>query len=263
MQPRPSGPLVRGCRELGELSRFTGHAIVALPRSFRYASEIIRQMAIIAPSTLLILAFMEAMIGVSSANFIYFLLKALGATDFAGIGGGLMPRVACAVMFGYAFVSKVGGGFTAELSAMKVNEEISALEATGVDPLRYVVGTRMIAVILLIPVFTGVSLVAFYGGFYFAVVTVLHGLSAASLNQFYWGTEAVRDLLYMFLVVASVTVTTAFAACFYGMRARGGPAEVGKAVAHCVLVNLLVLHVVGMLLVTIWYGSKFGLPIGG
>jgi phospholipid/cholesterol/gamma-HCH transport system permease protein len=260
---RRSGPLLEGLREAGACVRFIGQALVALPRSIRYFSEILRQAAMMAPSTITLLAFMQVMIGITAANFVYFLLKALGATDFTGIGGTLTIRVACAVMFGYVFVSKVCGGLVAELGAMTIGQEITAIESTGVDPMAYVVGTRILATILLIPVMTAISLIAFYAGYYFTVVIVLQGVDGHSLNQFYWGTQSIRDEIYLLAVVTSTTVITGVVACFYGLRARGGPAGVGAAVSRAVLVNILIVHVVGMVLVILWYGNSFGLPIGG
>jgi phospholipid/cholesterol/gamma-HCH transport system permease protein len=249
--------------EYGRLLRFSWGALRALPRSGRYFSETLRQAATLAAGTIPLLAFMEVMIGITGANFVYFLLKALGATDFTGIGGTLTLRVACVVQFGYTFVSKVCGGFVAELGAMRISQEIDALESTGVDPMSYVVGTRILATVLFIPVATVVSSIAFYAGYYLASVIVLHGIDAAGMNQFYWGTQSLQDTLYVATFVAAVSVTTAVAACFYGMNAKGGPAGVGSAVARAVVVNLLILHVLGMVIVTLWYGRSFGLPIGG
>jgi phospholipid/cholesterol/gamma-HCH transport system permease protein len=261
--PRKPNVVVEAVQEAGSLIRFSGGVVLALPRSLRYFSEILRQAAIVGPSTLLLLAFMEIMIGISSANFVYFLLKALGAGDFTGVGGGVLPRVSCVVMFGYVFVTKVCGGFVAELGTMKINQEIAALDSTGVDPMAYVVGTRVLATILLIPISAGVALVTFYLGYYFTSVIVLHGVTASGLNQFYWGAQSFRDVEYTVIVITLTTVATALAACFYGMRASGGPAGVGSAVARAVLVNLLIVHILGMLMVTLWYGNSFGLPIGG
>jgi phospholipid/cholesterol/gamma-HCH transport system permease protein len=237
--------------------------VAALPATSRHFSEIARQLAAIVPATMVLLVFMQVMIGISSANFVYFLLKALGATDFTGIGGSLLVRTSCVSMFGYVFVSKVCGGFVAELGAMQISQEVDALESTGVDPMRYVVGARVLASILFIPIATAVSVVAFYIGYYLTGVIVLKGVDPAGMTQFYWGTQSVSDFLYVGASTAGMVLTTTFVSCFYGLRARGGPTAVGSAVAKAVVVNLTTISIVGMVLVTLWYGGSFGLPIGG
>lgn len=269
-RPVPPGPpapapaaFARGAEEFGQILRFSGQAIVALPGTIRYFSEIVRQLAAILPATIALLAFMEVMIGITAANFVYFLLKALGATDFSGIGGSLTVRTACVSMFGYVFVSKVCGGFVAELGTMRINQEVDALESTGVDPMRYLVGARIIAAIVFIPIAAAVSVIGFYAGYYLTAVIVLDGVDSAGLNQFYWGTQSLGDFMYVVANAAATVLTTAFVACFYGMRTRGGPAAVGEAVARAVVLNLVIISIVGMVLVTLWYGDDFGLPIGG
>ncbi len=258
-----SGRVRSGLEEFGALLRFAGRTIVSLPRTLAYVSEILHQFASIAFESLALLAFMEAMIGITAANFVYFLVQALGAADFTGVGGELTIRVACVVMFGYVFVSKVCGGFVAEIGTMRIGEEITALESIGVDPMHYVVGTRVLAAVIFIPVAAGVAMVSFYFGFYATAVLVLHGVSGAGLNQFYWGTQSINDLVYALTVMTVVTLSTVIVACFYGMRVTGGPAAIGGAVARAVVVNLVVLHILGSVIATLWYATNYGLPIGG
>jgi phospholipid/cholesterol/gamma-HCH transport system permease protein len=255
--------VVSGLAEAGSLLRFAGRTLIGLPRTFWYVSEILRQFAALAFESIALLAFMEAMIGITAANFVYFLVQALGAADFTGVGGELTIRVACVVMFGYVFVSKVCGGFVAEIGTMRIGEEISALESIGVDPMLYVVGTRVLAALIFIPVGAAVAMVSFYFGFYATAVIVLHGVSAAGLNQFYWGSQSLGDLVYALTVIAAVTLSTVIVACYYGMRVQGGPAAIGGAVARAVVVNLVVLHVIGSVIATLWYATNYGLPIGG
>jgi phospholipid/cholesterol/gamma-HCH transport system permease protein len=261
--PSPPGRFAAAADEFGQLLRFSASAVTHLPGTVRYFSEIVRQFAALLPATIALLIFMQVMIGITAANFVYFLLKALGATDFTGIGGSLTVRTACVSMFGYVFLSKVCGGFVAEIGTMRVNQETDALESTGVDPMRYVVGTRLIAAILFIPIGSAISVIAFYFGYYATATIVLDGVDSSGLNQFYWGTQSLGDFAYVFAVASATVLTTTFVACFYGMRTRGGPTAVGNAVARAVVLNLVIVSIVGMVLVTLWYGDEFGLPIGG
>ncbi|WP_354700077.1 hypothetical protein DSM112329_00340 [Paraconexibacter sp. AEG42_29] len=260
---RKPSAVVGVLREGGELLRFSGRVLKVLPRSVGYTSEVMRQAAIIIPATSVLLVVMQMLIGISTVNFIYFLLKALGATDFTGIGTALTLRVAAVCMFGYVFVSKVCGGFVAELGAMKINQEISALESGGVDPLMYVVGTRLIASLLFIPIGTALTIVGLFAGQYLEAVIVLQGLTGAGLEQFHWGTQTLSDSLYVLVVAATTVLFTGLASCFYGLRTSGGPAAVGEAVARSVIVNLVIVGIVDMFWVMFWYGSGNFFPIGG
>jgi phospholipid/cholesterol/gamma-HCH transport system permease protein len=260
---RTPGPVIGVLREAGELLRFSGRALRVMPRSAGYFSEVLRQAAIIIPATSVLLVVMQALIGITTVNFVYFLLKALGATDFTGIGTALTLRVAAVCMFGYVFVSKVCGGIVAELGAMKINQEISALESNGVDPMMYVVGTRLIAIMLFIPIGAALTIVGLFIGQYFDAIIVLQGLTGAGLEQFHWGTQSLGDSLYVFVVAASTALATGLASCFYGLRTSGGPAAVGESVARSVIVNLLIVGVVDMFWVMFWYGTGSFFPIGG
>ncbi|WP_372788120.1 MlaE family ABC transporter permease [Paraconexibacter sp.] len=256
-------PVAAGIDEFGDLARFSVRAIVALPGSLRYFSEALRQLAIMLPGTLTLLIGLEFIMGLSGANFTYFLLKALGASDFTGIGGSLTQRTACVSMFGYVFVSKVCGGFVAEIGSMQINQEVDAFESTGVDPMKYVVGTRIIAALLFVPISLFFTLFGFWAGYYVTAVGILDGVDGTGLNQFFFGTQGMSDVAYVGASNILMVLATVFAACFYGMRARGGPAAVGDAVARAVLVNLVAISIAGLVIVTLWYGGNFGLPIGG
>ena len=97
---------------------------------------------------------MNAFFGFSIMTFAFFFLRSIGASDFVGAATGVRrpAPVAATLMFGYVFTAKICCGIAAELGAMKINEEIDAFESTGVDPMRYVVGTRILAVMLFVPV---------------------------------------------------------------------------------------------------------------
>ena len=63
-----------------------------------------------------------------------------------------MPRAAVPIMFGYVFSAKVGCGLVAEIGAMRINDEIDAFEVEGVNPMSYVVGTRLIGALIFVPI---------------------------------------------------------------------------------------------------------------
>ena len=75
--------------------------------------------------------------------------------------------------------------------------------------------------------------------------------------------QTVNDQLICMFQIGCMAIVMAIIACFYGLRASGGPAGVGTAVARGVVVNLVVLHLIGAFLTVFFYGADVKLPIGG
>jgi phospholipid/cholesterol/gamma-HCH transport system permease protein len=259
--PEPRGGLLR---ELGELGEFGGRTLLSLGGACRYISEILEQGAAMAYGSLPLLLVMAMFIGFSQMNFAFFFLRTIGASDFVGaVAGFATPRVTATVMLGYVFAAKICCGIVAEVGSMQIGEEIDALEATGVDPMHYIVGTRFLAALLWLPlgwitVILGVTL-----GSYVEVVGLLHGVSSQGFTSLNWEVISVGDLLNTFVVHFFIVTLCTIVACFYGLRTRGGPDAVGAAVARSLVVNLVIVHLVAAACGVLFYGTQAKLPFGG
>jgi phospholipid/cholesterol/gamma-HCH transport system permease protein len=249
--------------ELGELAIFSYQALRLLPGSLRYFSEIIRLNAIITRRTTLLLLVMTLFLGAIAGNFSFFVLKTLGAGDFAGLVPAVVgPRQISPQMFGYVFAASVCCAISAELGSAKIQQEIAAYESEGVDPMQLLVGTRIIAVLLFVPFASMVSIIGILGGAFLSVVVILQGNTAHQfLEQFFALTPTV-SILYCTITVAIVTLQSVLVACFYGLRTTGGPEAVGTAVSRSLSLNLILLHVTIALAALVFYGGGLGLPIG-
>ena len=258
------GPAREVLRELGDMVVFTGQALKALPGSLRYTSEGLRQAAMMFRGTTLLIFVMEIFIGFTTTNFAFFFLRSIGASDYMGIVSGYAgPRQIAPSMFAYVFTARVCCGMAAELGAMKIQQEIDALESTGVDPMQYLVGTRILGVLLFVPVGAVVALIGILIGIYLNTVTVLHGISPHVLLDVNWSVQTISDQLICMLTIGVVSVVTAIVACFYGLRTTGGPAAVGTSVARSLYMNLVLLHVIAVFFAVFFYGTNLRLPIGG
>ncbi|MDX8152976.1 ABC transporter permease [Patulibacter brassicae] len=256
---RGSGFLV----ETGQLAAFAGQAFRALPGTVRYTAEILRQASAILLTTTPLLLLMSFFFGVITQTTGYFLLAPLGAADYMGAIVGFGTHVSPVMMFACTFTAKVGGGYAAELGAMRINQEIDAYETTGVDPLRYVVGTRLLATVLYIPIGAVAVLLGYYAGSYLNGLVILEATDLANFSRFSWASQSPRDLAFVFTTVALTGLTTAIVACHYGLRASGGPTAVGTAVAQATKLNLVLCNVIMALTVVLWYSVDAGVPIGG
>jgi phospholipid/cholesterol/gamma-HCH transport system permease protein len=261
---RRPGPVRGALEEAGELTSFSARSLRALLFTPRYASEVLRQAALMIRGTWFLLLMMCGFCGMSAMNFGYFFLRAIGASDYTGlIIGYAGPRQIAETLFGYTFTAKVCTGMAAEIGAMKINEEIDAYDSTGIDPLRYVVGTRIMAVIVFVPVGVAISLIGVVLGSWFEAVVVLHGVSAHLFFDVAWSVQTTTDQIYAVITIGTIAVVTALVACFYGLRAGGGPAGVGAVSARSLVVNLVLVHIIAATFAVAFYGTNIHMPIGG
>jgi phospholipid/cholesterol/gamma-HCH transport system permease protein len=268
-EPRPvkvrkPGGVQTALIEAGEMAEFFGRSVVGLRRVPRYTSEVLRQAAILVRGSTLIVFAMVTFIGMAAVTFAYFFLRSAGASDYTGLFTGIvMPRAAVPIMFGYVFSAKVGCGLVAEIGAMRINEEIDAFEVEGVNPMSYVVGTRLIGALIFVPIAVTVALLGGDIGSLFQAVPVLHATSPGGFLHYHWSAQSLTDNVQAYLNMGSMAMTIVLVSCFYGYRASGGPAGVGAAVARSLLVNIVMVHVVATFWVFVFFGINPNLPIGG
>ena len=258
------GPIRSGLREAGDLAVFAGQAIGALRGVPLYTAEILRQTAILVRGSTVLIGFMCGLIGISAMNFGYYVLQAAGATDFTGIFAGITgPRAACPLMFGYIFAAKVGCSITAEIGAMRINEEIDGYEAEAIDPLRFVVATRLVAGLLFLPIAGAVGLLGIGVAQYLQAVVVLDGVSSSGFIDLYWNIQTVFDELLALVNMGTTVIVVVIVGAYFGYTVKGGPANVGTAVARSLVVNLVFVHFIALGYLTVFYGPDPRLPIGG
>ncbi len=250
--------------ELGELTKFSFSMLRELPKSSIYTSEVLRQLAILVRGSTMFIAVMTAAVGISQTNFGYYFLKAAGAADYLGLVPGVaVARTSTIFLFGYAFAAKVGCGLVSEIGAMKINEELDAYESEGISVRQYVVGTRLAATILYVPIIAPIALLANTMGAYVTAVPILHAVSADTFFLYNWGNQGLFDQFFTVALIAVYSISMTLVACFYGLRAGGGPAGVGTVVARSLVVSLVMMHIIIGIACFAVYGTNLGLPIGG
>lgn len=261
---RGPGPVRSFLAETGEFFDFAGTALRGLPSVVRFPSEVFRQATVLVRRTTLFLFVMSTFCGFAFSTVGYFFLRAAGASDllgsFTAIGA---PRGVAPIIFGYVFSAKVGCGMAAELGSMRIADEIDALEAEGVDPMRYVVASRIAGALLFIPIAAGVCLLAVTIGMYLDSVPVLQALPGATFLYDHWHGQSLQDQLFCLIDLSVLGTVIVLVSCFFGYRASGGPPGVGAAVSRSLVVNLVLVHLIVTLFVTLFYGPDPRLPFGG
>ena len=154
--------------------------------------------------------------------------RTVGAPAYAGVFTAWCDlREMVPYMFGYIMAAKVGTGIVAELGAMRINEEIDALEVIGVRPITFLAATRLLAAWMVLPfVYLSAVGVGFFAS-YLAVVKQIGEVSSGGYFLIFWMFQNPPDLL--FSVIKGMAMATAIVAvgCYYGYTASGGPVGVG------------------------------------
>jgi phospholipid/cholesterol/gamma-HCH transport system permease protein len=216
----------------------------ALPGGHGAASRLIAQLDVIGVQSLPIVLLTGLFTGMVLALQASVQLAPFGATLFVGrFVAASMLRELGPVLSGIMVAGRVGAGIAAELGAMRVTEQLDALETMGADPVRVLVVPRILAAALAVPVLAVVADVAGLVGAALVSATYLGVplrafLTAVTeqitLDGFVFGVlpaDLVQGLLKPFVF----GVLLALLACHYGLRAHGGTAGVGVATTRAVV----------------------------
>ena len=182
-------------------------------------------------------------------------LEQIGAQAFTGLVGSFAnTREVTPLIAGVAFAAQVGAGFTAELGAMRISEEIDALEVMSVRPMTYLVGTRVLAALIaIIPLY----LISLFASFFATklVTTQFFGLSPGVYDYYFRLYLPPIDILYSCIKAAVFAVLVALIHCYYGFNASGGPAGVGVAVGRAIRLSIVAVVIVNLILSLIFWGG--------
>ena len=251
----------------GEVGQFAARILreVMGLHVLRFFGEAVRQSGIlILSSTLVIwaLVFITGL-GVCGIEGAYF-TQSQGAPSYAGAFAGWCDlREAVPYAFGYMMAAKVGTGIVAELGAMRINDEIDALEVMGLDSMSYLCATRLLGAWMVLPfVYASGIGVAFLAS-YIAVVHQVASVSSGGYLLIFWQYQNPTDYLYSMIKAMSMATAIVLVACYYGYNASGGPVGVGAATAKSMVLNLVLVTLIGMVGTQVFWGANPRAPIGG
>jgi phospholipid/cholesterol/gamma-HCH transport system permease protein len=190
-------------------------------------------------------------------------LQQIGIAAFAGfVSAYFNTREIAPLVAGLALTATVGAGFTAQLGAMRIAEEIDALEVMGIPSIPYLVTTRLIAgLIAVIPLYV-IGLVASY--FATREIVVLYFHQSSGTYDHYFHTFLVpTDVIYSFVKIIIFAIVIMLIHCYYGYYAKGGPAGVGVAVGRAVRTSIVAINVIDLFLSLAIWGANTTVRIAG
>lgn len=190
-------------------------------------------------------------------------LELIGAEAFTGFVSAFgNTREITPLIAGITLAAQVGAGYTAELGAMRINEEIDALEVMAMRTMRYLVSTRVVAALIAITPLYLVSLFASYFATEVGVVK-LYGLSAGTFDHYFHLFLPPIDVLYSLIKAWIFAAAVALIHCYYGYNARGGPAGVGVAVGRAIRSSIVVINLLNLALSALMWGIVDTVRIAG
>jgi phospholipid/cholesterol/gamma-HCH transport system permease protein len=235
------------------------------PRVRPYLSEALRQAGLLITSSMLIIFALVFVLGLQCGVEGAYAAKTVGATSSVGAFTALCNlREVIPYAFGYMMAAKVGTGIVAELGAMRISEEIDAIEVLGLDSVAYLGSTRLLGCWLVLPFVYVIAIVVGITASYLAVVIQIGQVSAGGYLQLFWMFQTPLD--FVFSLVKGMTMSTfvVLVGIYFGYHAGGGgPVGVGYATARSMFANIIGIHVIGLLGTQIFWGSNPRSPIGG
>lgn len=178
----------------------------------------------------------------------------IGVGVFTGFFAALVNvRIAAPVVTGIALAATVGAGATAELGAMRISEEIDALEVMGIRSIAFLASTRILAaVVVILPLYGLAMVMAFLSPQ--LVTTVLYGQSAGTYNHYFRTFLRPDDVFWSFVEAVVIALIVMITHCYYGYTASGGPVGVGEAVGRSMRFSLAAVVIVAMTASLALYG---------
>src|SRR5437763_9403466 len=182
-------------------------------------------------------------------------LSQIGAQAFTGlVSSSANTREITPLIAGVALAAQVGTGFTAELGAARISEEIDALEVMAVPSMVYMVGTRVwAAIITIIPLYLA-GLFSSYIATQ-AIVTHFFTLSSGTYEHYFHLFLPPVDILYSLIKAVIFAIVVTLIHCYYGYNATGGPAGVGVASGRAIRSSIVTVVVVNLLLSLLFWGG--------
>src|SRR3954464_11851324 len=259
--------------KLGEELSFYVRALAWTPRTItRYKKEILRLLAEVTLGSGA-LAVIGGTVGViTSLAFFpgaevglqgYAALNQIGTAAFSGfVSAYFNTREISPLVAGIALAATVGCGFTAQLGAMRISEEVDALEVMAVPSLPFLVSTRIVGgLIAIVPLYV-VGLMSSY----FATrltVTRFFGQSTGTYDYYFTTFLPPGDVLWSFGKVLVFAVTVILIHCYHGYTASGGPAGVGVAVGRAIRTSIVALNVIDLFLSMAIWGASTTVRLAG
>lgn len=197
----------------------------------------------------IISVFMGGIITIQSANSIDSPLVPLYAVGFTARQSIILefsPTIVCLILAG-----KVGSNIASEIGAMRITEQIDALEIMGINSASYLIFPKVVGAVLIFPFLIAISMVLGVAGGY--VMGVFSG--ACTAYEYIYGIQAFfepNDLYYSFTKVIVFAFIITSVSSYYGYYTQGGALEVGRSSTKAVVTSSILILLFGLILTNLF-----------
>lgn len=206
--------------------------------------------------TISVLVLLGIAVGASIAIEGFAVLNLIGFGALSGIIGGVGSlREIGPLVAGIAYTAQAGCRMTAEIGAMRISDEIDAVEALGLRPIPFVVGTRLIGgLLVVIPGYMLTLVTAFFIQSLF--IKVIYDQPGGTYSHYLMMFLTPVDLAYSMLKASVFCVVVTLIHCYYGYFTSGGPAGVGQASGRAVRASLVAIMILDFTLTALLWGLQ-------
>jgi phospholipid/cholesterol/gamma-HCH transport system permease protein len=251
---------------MGEIVRFCSRIVaeVFTLKVFRFFGEGLRQAGLLILSSTLVIWGLIFIIGLQCGIEGAYFNRAVGSPAYAGVFAAWCDlRELVPYAFGYMMAAKVGTGIVAEIGSMRISDEVDALEVMGISSMTFLCATRLLAAWMVLPFMYLAGIGAGFFASYLAVVEQIGEVSSGGFFLIFWMFQNPPDLLFSVIKAMAMATVIVLVGCYYGYTASGGPVGVGTATAKSMVLNIVLVHLIGMLGTQIFWGANPRAPIGG
>jgi phospholipid/cholesterol/gamma-HCH transport system permease protein len=264
---------IGGLTRIGRQSQFFAATIRGIWDAFVYYKvEIVRliaQMSLgtgalaVVGGTVVIVGFLTLSAGSLIAVQAYSQLQQIGVDALAGFTSAFLNvRLISPLTAGIGLAATIGAGATAQLGAMRISEEIDALEVMGIRSIAYLASTRVVAgVVVVMPLYCVAVLMAFVATR--VGTTAVYGQSTGVYDHYFNTFLNPTDLIWSFVQAVSMAIVVMLVHTYYGFTASGGPAGVGEAVGRAVRASLVAAVSVTLFVSLAIYGQSGNFHLSG
>ncbi|WP_421121526.1 MlaE family ABC transporter permease [Aquihabitans daechungensis] len=257
--------IIGGFAQIHDQVVFAGRIIRRLPQALKYRKEILLLISdmtigagalVVGGGMIFVIFFLSFFTGTEVGLQGFTALQQIGAESFSGVISSVAnTREITPLIAGVALAAQVGAGFTAQLGAMRISDEVDALEVMSVDSFVYLVCTRVwAALITMVPLY----LTALFASYLATelIVTRFFTLSPGVYRHYFRLFLPPIDIVYSFIKAMVFAMVVALVHCYYGYYATGGPAGVGKAAGRAIRMSIILVTLLNLLMSLVFWGGK-------
>src|SRR2546428_5852371 len=229
---RVLSPLRDWIAALGDIARFAARELgeVFGLRVFRFFGEAVRQCGVLILGSTMVIWSLAFILGLQCGIEGAYFNRSVGAPAYAGVFSAWCDlREVIPYAFGYMMSAKVGTGLVAEIGAMRITEEIDALEVTGISSMTFLCATRLLDAFMVLPFMYLAAVGAGFFASYLAVVQQIGEVSSGGFFLIFWMFQNPPDLFFSVIKGVAMAIVIVIVGTYYGYTASGGPGGGGAA----------------------------------